>query len=128
MNCSNVLRRASRCCTLNLSNCTRRKFSSTSVLNDGYSSLISEHAPKPVTHFTEDEKSIQLAVEKFANERMQPLVKDMDVNGQMDQTLIDELFSNGFMGIEIPTEYGGVGTCLLFKTNEACLCDFSSCR
>ena len=63
----------------------------------------------PLTSISEDEKSIQEAVEKFANERLKPLVRKMDENANMDQGLIDELFANGFMGIEVPVNYGGVG-------------------
>merc|ERR1712226_299041 len=84
-------------------------FSQTSSLSQD-EFLTAENVFPPVTHFSEDEKSIQLAVEKFAQDRMKPLVKEMDEKGQMDQRLIDELFSNGFMGIEIPTDYGGVGS------------------
>ncbi|XP_063727257.1 short/branched chain specific acyl-CoA dehydrogenase, mitochondrial-like [Symsagittifera roscoffensis] len=64
----------------------------------------------PLTSISEDEKSIQEAVEKFANERLKPLVRKMDENANMDQGLIDELFANGFMGIEVPVNYGGVGS------------------
>lgn len=52
---------------------------------------------------------MQQTVEKFAQERIKPLVKQMDENHALDSGIIDELFANGFMAVEIPTEYDGVG-------------------
>lgn len=34
----------------------------------------------------------------------------MEENGRLDDGLVKQLFDNGLMGIEIPTEYGGVGS------------------
>jgi len=41
----------------------------------------------------------------------------MDADGVMDPSLISSLFSSGFMGIEIPQEYGGTGASFM----AACL-------
>lgn len=46
-------------------------------------------------------------VSKFAKEKIGPLVTEMDQNHRLDPGLVKELFDNGLMGIEIPTEYGG---------------------
>ncbi|KGG52959.1 acyl-CoA dehydrogenase [Mitosporidium daphniae] len=33
----------------------------------------------------------------------------MDESGNMDRQMIKELFEQGLMGVEIPSEYGGAG-------------------
>lgn len=49
------------------------------------------------------------SVRKFARETIAPRVRSMDARASMDKEVIDGLFANGFMGIEIPTEFGGAG-------------------
>lgn len=49
------------------------------------------------------------SVSKFASERIAPLVRPMDEAEQMDAGLIEQLFEQGLMGIEIPESYGGSG-------------------
>jgi len=49
------------------------------------------------------------AVARFAKERIAPKVREMDESATMDSGIITELFEQGFMGIEIPAEQGGVG-------------------
>jgi alkylation response protein AidB-like acyl-CoA dehydrogenase len=49
------------------------------------------------------------AVQKFANEVILPKVRDMDEAETMDPTVVEQLFEQGLMGIEIPEEYGGAG-------------------
>lgn len=46
---------------------------------------------------------------KFAQEVVSPKVREMDENETMDPEIIKGLFDNGFMGIEIPQDYGGSG-------------------
>lgn len=53
---------------------------------------------------------IDCAVAKFAQEKIAPLVREMEANGKLDDGLLKGLFENGFMGIEIPEEYGGAGS------------------
>lgn len=48
-------------------------------------------------------------VQKFAKERIAPLVATMDANSQMEQSVIQGLFEQGLMGIEIDQEFGGTG-------------------
>ncbi|MGH0129252.1 UNVERIFIED_CONTAM: hypothetical protein FKN15_063237 [Acipenser sinensis] len=50
------------------------------------------------------------AVEKFAQERIAPLVSKMDEDSCMDESVILGLFEQGLMGIEIPEQYGGTGS------------------
>lgn len=48
-------------------------------------------------------------VNKFANDVIAPKVRDMDEAEQMDPAVVEQLFEQGLMGIEIPEEYGGAG-------------------
>jgi hypothetical protein len=49
------------------------------------------------------------AVEKFANDVILPKVRDMDEAEEMDPAIVEQLFEQGLMGVEIPEEYGGAG-------------------
>lgn len=63
----------------------------------------------PLTMLREDELLFQEMVRGFAEERVRPQVMDMDRAGKLPRELIDELFTLGVMGVEIPTIYGGAG-------------------
>lgn len=54
---------------------------------------------------------------KFAKEQVAPKVREMDEKAKMDPAIIKGMFENGFMGIEIPSQYGGAGSSFL----AACL-------
>lgn len=49
------------------------------------------------------------SVEKFANEEILPKVREMDEAEKMDPTIVEKLFEQGLMGVEIPEKYGGSG-------------------
>ncbi len=49
------------------------------------------------------------SVSKFAQDAVLPRVRGMDEAEAMDPTLVEQLFEQGLMGIEIPEEYGGAG-------------------
>lgn len=49
------------------------------------------------------------SVSKFAQEVMVPKVREMDEAEKMDPSLVEQLFEQGLMGIEIPEDYGGAG-------------------
>lgn len=49
------------------------------------------------------------SVSKFANEVILPKVREMDEKETMDPAIVELLFEQGLMGIEIPEEYGGAG-------------------
>lgn len=53
---------------------------------------------------------IKSTVKKFAREQIAPLVSTMDENSKMDKSVIQGLFQQGLMGIEIDTKYGGTGS------------------
>lgn len=53
--------------------------------------------------------SLPPSVRKFAVDNIEPIVRQMDEAEIMDPALIQGLFDNGLMGIEVPEEYGGAG-------------------
>ena len=63
----------------------------------------------PITHFSEVETAMAETVRSFANTVILPKVRDMDEAEQMDPTVVEQLFEQGLMGVEIPEEYGGAG-------------------
>ena len=69
--------------------------------------LLQTPVPSPLTTLSEDEVLFRDNIHQFADERLRPLVKEMDEKGVFDQGLIKEFFQLGLMGIEIPEEYGG---------------------
>ena len=66
-------------------------------------------SPAPLTSFTEDEIMFRDNVRRFAEEKVRPLVKEMDEKGVFEPELIKQFFELGLMGIEIPEQYGGGG-------------------
>jgi short-chain 2-methylacyl-CoA dehydrogenase len=65
--------------------------------------------PPPLTVLSEEERMFQDTVRGFARERIGPYVREMDSAGVFRKDLLQEMFSLGLMGIEIPEEYGGQG-------------------
>jgi alkylation response protein AidB-like acyl-CoA dehydrogenase len=66
-------------------------------------------APTPLTTLTEDEILFRDNIRQFADEKVRPLVKEMDEKGVFEKDLIHDFFQLGLMGIEIPEQYGGGG-------------------
>jgi len=64
---------------------------------------------KPVSILNEEEEMLRSSVARFANEKIKPKVMQMDKSGSLDKNLLDELFQQGYMSMEIPVEHGGVG-------------------
>src|SRR5882724_2898522 len=71
--------------------------------------ILNPPVPAPLTSLTEDEILFRDNVRQFADEKIRPLVKDMDEKGIFDHDLIQDFFQLGLMGIEIPEQYGGGG-------------------
>ena len=65
--------------------------------------------PTPLTTLTDDEILFRDNIRQFAEEKVRPLVKEMDEKGIFDKDLIHQFFQLGLMGIEIPEQYGGGG-------------------
>src|SRR4030088_2024483 len=63
----------------------------------------------PLTTLSEDEILFRDNIRQFADEKIRPLVKEMDEKGVFEKDLIKEFFQLGLMGIEIPEHYGGGG-------------------
>lgn len=70
---------------------------------------VSSITPTPITHMSETEMMMAESVSKFAQDVIVPKVREMDEAETMDPSLVEQLFEQGLMGIEIPEEYGGAG-------------------
>src|SRR5437879_3500690 len=68
-----------------------------------------ETAPAPLTALSEEEKFFQSTVRKFAREQIRPYVREMDEAAVFRKDIIQQFFTMGLMGIEIPEEFGGQG-------------------
>jgi alkylation response protein AidB-like acyl-CoA dehydrogenase len=66
-------------------------------------------AAQPLTVLAEDEAIFRDSVRAFAEAQIGPLVRDMDEHAKIPRALIDQLFSLGVMGIEVPESHGGAG-------------------
>jgi butyryl-CoA dehydrogenase/short/branched chain acyl-CoA dehydrogenase len=63
--------------------------------------------PAPLTALTEDEVLFRDNIRQFAEEKVRPMVREMDEKGAFDKDLIRQFLELGLMGIEIPEQYGG---------------------
>ncbi|PNY27156.1 Short/branched chain specific acyl-CoA dehydrogenase, mitochondrial [Tolypocladium capitatum] len=84
--------------------CTTSARSSSAAAAD-----ISDIPPTPISHLSEVEAAMADTVSRFASEVILPRARDMDEAEQMDPAIVERLFEQGLMGIEIPEEYGGAG-------------------
>src|SRR5215469_16175708 len=71
--------------------------------------ILQAAVPSPLTTLTEDELLFRDNIRQFADEKLRPLVREMDEKGVFDKQLIHEFFQLGLMGIEVPEQYGGGG-------------------
>jgi alkylation response protein AidB-like acyl-CoA dehydrogenase len=62
-----------------------------------------------LTRLSEDEQIFRDSVLEFADQRIRPLVREMDEHAKVPRALVDDLFGVGVMGIEVPDAYGGQG-------------------
>ena len=62
-----------------------------------------------VSQLSEDEELLRSNVRSFAAVEIGPHVRDMEEQGAIPRSLIDQLFDLGVMSIEIPETYGGAG-------------------
>ncbi|KAL4895691.1 acyl-CoA dehydrogenase/oxidase [Aspergillus ambiguus] len=70
---------------------------------------LSHLTPTPITLLSETESLMAETVAKFAQEQIGPKVREMDETETMDAAIVEQLFEQGLMGVEIPEEYGGAG-------------------
>ena len=65
--------------------------------------------PSPLTQLSEEENLFYSTVRAFALEKIEPLVRSMDSDQQLDPDLLQQLFELGLLGIETPEAFGGAG-------------------
>ncbi len=63
----------------------------------------------PLTQLSEEETLFFATVMQFAEQKIGPLVRQMDDDQQFAPVLVPQLFELGLMGIEIPEQLGGAG-------------------
>ncbi len=66
--------------------------------------------PPALTALSEEEAMFRDAVREFAQSEVAPRVARMEAAGEIDSELISMFFELGFMGIEVPEHYGGIGS------------------
>jgi alkylation response protein AidB-like acyl-CoA dehydrogenase len=71
--------------------------------------IVQTQVPSPLTTLTEDEVLFRDNIRQFAEEKVRPLVKEMDEKGVFEKDVLHDFFQLGLMGIEIPEQYGGGG-------------------
>ncbi len=71
--------------------------------------IMQTQIPTPLTTLTEDEILFRDNIHQFAEDKVRPLVKEMDEKGVFEKDLLHDFFQLGLMGIEIPEQYGGGG-------------------
>lgn len=65
---------------------------------------------RPLTQLNEEEKMFRDAALAFAREQVAPHAHAMDEKQELRKDIIDACFELGFMGIEVPEQYGGSGS------------------
>ncbi|KAF7559646.1 hypothetical protein G7046_g4502 [Stylonectria norvegica] len=92
-----------------ISHIAARPLSSTATRRNTTPLDISDIPPTPIGHLSEIEAAMQETVAKFAADVVLPRARAMDEAEAMDPVVVEQLFEQGLMGIEIPEEYGGAG-------------------
>src|SRR5512145_694384 len=59
--------------------------------------------------FTEEHEMIRQAARDFAQNEIAPIAAEFDESGEFPQATVKKMGEMGFMGIEVPEEYGGAG-------------------
>ena len=62
-----------------------------------------------LTEFSEEEQIFRATVREFTEEKLAPLVAEMDREAKLAPRVLSWLFELGLMGIEVPEQYGGAG-------------------
>lgn len=61
-----------------------------------------------LTTLSKDDSDFKNFVRDFAMREVSPKVKQMETEGKFDKGLVEKLFDNGLMGLEIPRKYDGM--------------------
>ncbi|KAI9142796.1 acyl-CoA dehydrogenase/oxidase [Paraphysoderma sedebokerense] len=80
---------------------SQRLLSTSTSLNGAHTGIPSLYT------LTDEEKMLQESVARFAQERIKPKVSQMDETETLDKDVLKELFEQGLMGIETPSDFGG---------------------
>ena len=78
--------------------------------------------------FTEEHEMIRQAAREFAQNEIAPIAAEFDETGEFPSATIQKMGAMGFMGIEVPEEYGGAGMDTLayvLALEEICKADAS---
>ncbi len=70
---------------------------------------VADGVPMPLTSLTQDEQILRDSVRRFAQNKIAPLVREMDEAQKIHSSLLPQLFELGILGIEVPERYGGFG-------------------
>ena len=60
-------------------------------------------------YFTEEHEMIQQTARDFAQKEIAPIAAEFDETGEFPAETIKQMGKMGFMGVEVPEEYGGAG-------------------
>jgi len=63
----------------------------------------------PLTSLSSEEQILRDSVRKFAQNKIGPLVREMDENQKIHPSLLPQMFEMGILGMETPEEHGGFG-------------------
>lgn len=63
----------------------------------------------PLTLLTDEERMFRASAYEFALNEIGPKVREMDAEGVFRKEVLEQFFTQGFMGISVPEEYGGSG-------------------
>ena len=77
---------------------------------------------------TDEHEMIRQAARKFAQDKIAPIASEYDETGDFPLATIKEMGAMGFMGIEVPEEYGGAGMdtiAYVLAMEEICKADAS---
>lgn len=66
-------------------------------------------SPQQIFTLTDEHKMIQKAARDFAQNEIAPIAAEFDESGDFPLETIRKMGEMGFMGIEVPEEYGGAG-------------------
>lgn len=73
--------------------------------------------------FSEEEEMLRSTVRRFAQDKVAPLVSEMDEQEKMNPDIIKGLFEQGLMAIETDPDHGGAGssfTAAIIAIDGAC--------
>lgn len=58
--------------------------------------------------FNEEEKMLRLTVQRLAKEKVAPGASKRDIDGEFAYEMVELMKENGLLGIDFPSEYGGM--------------------